>query len=161
MIVYAAILVAAQGLGSGTAPIVSFTAIPLIIIAILLIRDLMRKTTDPTMIEKPYPINRTPPPQDQSESLRQQLNITSKSSASYFDDVIRTRLRNLIVTKASLETGIETGQVRHLLTDPIKGPAFLHDEQLYRLLYSATPKDGEDRMRMVLETIELIENWKA
>ncbi len=160
VIVYVAILLITRGfVNSDAIPAVSLTAIPLIIMAIIIIRDLTSKSVHPIDV---HPIHfRNEKVGNQLEFLSNQIEVTVISSGSYFDDVVRARLRELLVTKASLQTGIETQKVRRILSDHRQGPIFLHDNDLYRLLYSKAPKGGEARIDMVREAVTLIENWKA
>lgn len=159
VIVYIAILLFTRGLvSSDSTPTVSLTAIPLILMAIIIIRDLTNRSASPS--HTPPAQTRTEMSHNTLEFLSRQIDVTAISNASYFDDVIRTRLRELLVTKASLQTGMETDRVRRTLSDSKQGPKFLHDDNLYALLYGAAPEEGSDRIEMIRETVELIENWK-
>ncbi len=160
IIVYAVILLLTRGfLSSDSTTTVSLTAIPLIVIAVMIIRNLTTRSVQPPNTRSV--LKRTEKMGNRLEFLSHQIDITAKASAAYFDDIIRVRLRELVITKTSLETGIDTERIRQYLSDPKQGPEFLHDNNLYRLLYSAAPKVGETRITMIRELVRLIENWKA
>lgn len=159
VIVYVVILLVTRGfVSTESTPAVSLTAIPLVVVAIILIRDLTNRSTNPVHAG---PVHRTTEKShDPLEFLSRQIDVTIKSSASYFDDVIRRRLRELIVTKTSLQTGMEADRVRKILSDSRQGPRFLHDNNLYALLYGPVPDQGYVRIEMIQKTVQLIENWK-
>jgi hypothetical protein len=134
------------------------TAVPLIVIAIIIIRDLTNRSTNPA---RAWPVHiRTEEPRNPLKFLSRQIDVTTISSASYFDDVIRTRLRELLVTKASLQIGVEIDIVRRILSDPKQGPRLLHDNNLYALLYGEASEVGIGRIEMIRKAVGLIENWK-
>jgi hypothetical protein len=153
----------AQGVNVGSTSIISITAIPLIVIAVVLIRDLMGKSAEPTFIQKIGAVesNIGASRYNRLNFLSRQIDVTLDSSASYFDDVVRARLRELIITKASLQRGMDIVDVRRILSNSVKGPIFLRNEKFYRLLYSAPPSKPKDRIDMVKETVRLIENWEV
>jgi hypothetical protein len=82
-------------------------------------------------------------------------------SHAYFESILLNRLRDILVEKISLETGIEKEKVRRQLADRVMGPALVRDRPLYRLLYSSTPPVGATRVKMLREAIDGIEAWKA
>jgi hypothetical protein len=87
--------------------------------------------------------------------------VAANASNSYFENVIRGRLKELLIAKVALETGIETEVVRRVLSDPRDGPRLLEDESFYRMLYGPPPQGRLARMTMIGEAIELIGAWKA
>lgn len=157
-IAYAAILLVARGiLPPDSTPSTSLVAIPLVIIVIILILDMARRSTistetiaDPT---KETFRGR------QVQFLSRQIYVTAEASASYFDEVVRGRLIELLITKASLESGLERETVLQVLSDHKKGSKFLHDDALYKLLYSAAPEKGRARLEMVKAAVDHIEAW--
>ncbi len=81
-------------------------------------------------------------------------------SQAYFESILLNRLRDILVEKVSLETGMEKEKVKQEIADVVQGPALVRDEQLYRLLYSSTPGKGATRVKMLREAIDRIETWK-
>lgn len=160
VIVYLAILLVTRGIvPDNSTPTISITAVPLIIMAIVLIRDLTRRAVQPEDSRKIVP-SQTRTGND-LKFLTRQIEATFGASESYFVDIVMTRLKELLVTKASLETGVQIDSVRRILSDSIHGPEFLGNRVLYKLLYSEAPRIGKSRIYMIQKTVELIENWKA
>ena len=95
------------------------------------------------------------------QTLARQIEVAGRSSPAYFDTVLRIRLRDLLVDKVSLETGTERESVRRTLVDERQGQRMLRDFALYKLLYYPPPRTAEARLRMLRETIDRIETWKA
>jgi hypothetical protein len=89
------------------------------------------------------------------------VEVASRASEAYFETILLNRLRDILVEKVSLETGIEKENVKQDLADAVKGPALVRDVPLYRLLYSSTPLKGAMRVKMLREAIDGIEAWKA
>lgn len=87
--------------------------------------------------------------------------MATDASNSYFENVVRARLRELLTAKVALETGQENEMVRRILSDPRKGPQLLEDDSLYRTLYGPTPRDGLARINLISSAIELIGAWKG
>ncbi len=146
-------------LPSDSTPAIPLTAIPLLIMAIVIIRDLANRSTSPTKtVVMTIPEIRKG---RQVRFLSRQIDVTAKASASYFDNVVRARLIELLVTKASLESGLESERVRQIMSDKTQGQKFLKNDTLYRLLYSSVPEEGSARIEMVREAVDLIEAWKA
>lgn len=158
-VAYGLLLVAVRGIfPSESIPAVSLTGIPLIVIAVFIARDLARKSTSPTVSQ---PISTTKGFQGSPvQFLSGQLKVAAGASNSYFENVVRVRLRELLTTKVALETGLENEAVRRLLSDPMRGPGLLRDEALYRTLFGPIPQ-GPARMNMIAEAIELIGAWKG
>ncbi len=94
------------------------------------------------------------------QSLTRQVEVAGRSSPGYFDTVLRNRLRDLLIEKVSLETGMERESVRRTLADERQGPLLLGDFALYRLLYYPPARKSEARLQMLRETIDRIESWK-
>ena len=94
------------------------------------------------------------------QSLTRQLEVASSASPAYFETIIRARLRDLLVEKVSLETGIEKETVKKALTDQIQGMRLLKDQKMYELLYYHPTVNPESRLRMLREIIERIEAWR-
>jgi hypothetical protein len=159
-VAYAILLVVVRGIiPSESTPAVSLTGIPLIVIVIMIVRELAGKSTSPTVkrtIAKTTGFRGNP-----VQFLTGQFRVAASASNSYFENVVRSRLKELLTTKVALETGLENETVRRLLSDPMHGPSLLGDESLYRMLYGPTPQGGLARMNMIGEAIDLIGAWKG
>jgi len=159
-VAYAILLVLVRGIfPSESTPTVSLTGIPLIVIIVIIARDLARKSTSPTVRR---PITTTTGFRgNPMRFLSGQFRVAATASNSYFENVVRGRLKELLVTKVALETGLENELVRRLLSAPMDGPRLLEDESLYRMLYGPTPQGGPARMSMISAAIDLIGAWKG
>lgn len=92
--------------------------------------------------------------------MTRQIDVATHASSDYFESILLLRLREILVNKVSLETGLEREGVLGLLGDYRLGVGLLRDERLYRLLYSKPGGRGAARVRMLEETVERIEAWK-
>ena len=140
-------------------PTITLTGIPLIAIAAVLMLDLIRRSTRPADTRKRNPgagFKASP-----VQLISSQIMVAAEASNSYFESVVRSRLRDLLVEKAALELGLEKDKVRRTLSDPDKGPRLLQDKTLYSLLYGPAPEKGPARMRMIDEAVESIDAWKS
>ena len=159
-VVYALLLVLVRGvLPSESAPAISLTGIPLIVIVVMIARDLTRKSTSPTVrraITTTVGFRGNP-----VQFLSGQFRVAANASNSYFENVVRARLRELLTTKVALEIGVENETVRRILLDPRDGPRLLEDETLYRMLYGPTPQGGLARLNLIGDEIDLIGAWKG
>jgi hypothetical protein len=95
------------------------------------------------------------------QSLTRQVEVAGTASPAYFESILRTRLRDLLVEKVSLEIGIERNVVKRTLADPILGPRLLNDPRTYKLLFYPPPSNSGSRLQMLREIIDRIEGWKA
>ena len=157
---YAVLLVLVRGVfPSESTPTISLTGIPLIVIIVIIARDLVRKSTSPTIGKEiaATAVFRGNPVQFLSGHFR----VAASSSDSYFENVVRARLKELLTAKVAVETGLDDEIVRQLLIDPGQGLRLLRDEQLYRLLYGPTPGKGLDRIMVIGLAIDLIGAWKG
>jgi len=158
--VYALLLVLVRGvLPSESAPAISLTGIPLIVIVVMIARDLTRKSTSPTVrraITTTVGFRGNP-----VQFLSGQFRVAANASNSYFENVVRARLRELLTTKVALEIGVENETVRRILLDPRDGPRLLEDETLYRMLYGPTPQGWLARLNLIGDAIDLIGAWKG
>jgi hypothetical protein len=159
-VAYGILLVLVRGIfPSESAPTISLTGIPLIVIVAVIARDLAKRSTSPTL--------RTSLPTTTSfrgspiQFLSGQFRVAANASNSYFENVVRAKLKELLTVKVALETGIETDLVRRVLSDPKDGPRLLEDESLYRMLYGPPPQGRLARITMIGEAIELIGAWEA
>jgi len=162
--VYIVILLVARGFFPGdSTPGISLAAIPFVIIAIAIIRDLTSRSSEAFKV----PTVRLESVQkgEQLRFLSRQIEVTAKASASYFNDVVGARLRGILVDKVSIETGIDKARVRALLSSETSGPSLLRNARLCSILYGSgllysLPGTGKNRIRMVGEAVTLIEAWK-
>jgi hypothetical protein len=141
------------------APSIALLALPLIILALILVGDLSYRSTAPSKTPRRVRIQRFQA--GDVQYLSRQVEVARVGSQAYFESILLSRLRSILVEKISLETGIEKANVRRQLTDRVMGPALVRDRSLYRLLYNSTPAVGESRVKMLREVIDGIEAWKA
>ena len=125
----------------------------------MIARDLARRSSSPTVRRKIA----TPAVfrENSIQFLSGQFRVAAKASNSYFENVIRGRLRELLFAKVALEKNLENETVRRILSDPKDGPRLLGDDSLYRMLYGPTPQAGLARINMIADTIDLIGAWKG
>jgi hypothetical protein len=93
--------------------------------------------------------------------LTEQVAVGATASASYFDSIVLSRVRDMLDEKVSLETGLDKKTVKQTLASSVEGMKLLEDQELYRLLYGKPPSKGKARLKMLVEAIERIEAWKA
>jgi len=135
------------------------TGIPLILIAVMIARNLARRSTIPAATKtnvlkssfKGSPVR----------FLSGQIKVAAESTNSYFENVLRARLRELMISKVALETGMDSGTIRRLLSDPREGRELLHDWDIYGMLYGPTPRTGTARMDMIEKAVDFIGAWKG
>lgn len=140
-------------------PTVSLLAFPLILLAVVLAVDLSGRAVLPTK-SKVRRVPRRLRARD-VQYLTRQVEVGAKASPAYFESVLRTRLRALLVDKVSLETGMEKDMVRQSLADGVAGPRLLKDPEFYRLLYYSPPRGAETRLQLLRQIVDGIEGWKA
>ena len=159
-IAYAILLVLIRGIfPSESTPTISLTGIPLIVIVVVIVRDLARRSTSPAL-RRTIP-STAGPRRTQVHFLSGQFKVAASASSSYFENVVRARLRELLTTKVALETGLETETVRRILLDHRDGPRLLQQESLYHMLYGPTPPSGLARISLIGDAIDLIGAWKG
>ena len=138
---------------------VTLLALPLVLFAMILAVDLADRATFPseTLSQEDPRVLRA----RDVQSLTRQVGVAAKASPAYFENILRGRLRDLLVEKVSLETGMEKEEVKRALLDDKLGPRLLRDPRTYALLYYAPPPTAEQRLQMLREIIDRIEGWKA
>jgi hypothetical protein len=138
---------------------VTLLALPLVLFAMILAVDLADRSTFPseTLSQESPRVLRA----RDVQSLTRQVGVAAKASPAYFENILRSRLRDLLVDKVSLETGMEKEEVKQVLSDDKLGPRLLRDPRTYALLYYAPPPRAEQRLQMLREIIDRIEGWKA
>jgi hypothetical protein len=159
-VAYSLVLVLTRGIiPSESAPAISLTAIPLIVMVVMIVRDLADRSTTPT-------VNRSmiASPSFQGTHLQflsGQFRVAASASNSYFANVVQSRLRELLTAKVAVEMSLEHEMVRLILSDPMQGERLLKDETLYRMVYGPPPQGARARMRMIGDAIDLIGAWKG
>ncbi|HVH15956.1 MAG TPA: hypothetical protein VNA15_09610 [Candidatus Angelobacter sp.] len=160
VVAYVLLLALVRGIvPSESTPTISLTGIPLVVIIIMIGRDLARRSTSPTVtsnVTGPTDFRGNP-----LEFLSGQFRVAANASNSYFENVVRARLKELLTAKLALETGLENETVRRLLSDTRNGRRLVDNDPLYRMVYGPIPPGGLERMRMIGEAIDLIRGWKG
>jgi hypothetical protein len=158
-IAYAILLVLVRGvLPPEASPTVSLVGIPLIVIAAIIARDLARRSTSPTVA--PRIPSQSGLSEDPVKFLSDQIRVAASASDSYFENIVRARLKELLITKVALEKGTDRDVTRRVLSDPRQGRAILDNEELYTVLYGPLPS-SRTRTRMIEKAVDLIGAWKG
>ncbi len=140
-------------------PTVSLLALPLILLALVLALDLSDLATLPSRTrarEAPRRLRAR-----DVQFLTRQVEVAAKASPAYFDAILRGRLRDLLVEKVSLETGMDKEAVKHALADANMGPRLLKGLEAYKLLYYSPPRGAEARLQLLRQIIDRVEGWKS
>jgi hypothetical protein len=157
--VYFTVLLFSRGLfASGYEPRLYLLVAPLLLLLVILAGDLASRATTPR--ETPAGLVTGRVMSMEVQHLTRQIQVASRASRSYFENVLLSRLRNILLEKACLETGICREKVQGLLGDPGLGPGFLKDPELYRLLYTPAGATGQARVSLLLEAVRRVEAWK-
>ena len=146
-------------LPENVAPSIPLLAAPLILLALILSNDLSYHATAPSP-KATRPVQQRIPARD-VQFLTEQVAVGVSASASYFDGIVLSRIREMLSEKVSLETGLEKKSVKEMLAKPTGGMRLLGDQELHKLVYSRPPSRGQARLKMLTEAIERIEAWKA
>ncbi len=142
-----------------SAPELSIAGVPLIVIALIIVRDLSRRSTGPSTI--PKIVSKKGFKEDPVKFLGGQIKVAANSSDSYFDNVVRSRLRELLISKMALETGYDLNTIRGIMSDPKRGSDLLGDHDLYMMLYGQLPDTTYALRQIIEDAIDLIGAWKA
>ena len=102
----------------------------------------------------------TAPRADLVRFLSGQIRVGASASDSYFESVVRARLRELLITKVAMEMRIERDTARRLLLDQTQGVRLLKNRELYAILYGTVPENGAQRINLVDKAIDMIGEWK-
>lgn len=158
VIAYAALLLLVRGVfPSDAAPSLFLVGIPLIVVAVIIVRDMSRRSTNPMEAHRtssiPYAIA-----EDPVGSLSGRIRIASTATDSYFETVVRAKLKELLITKVALETGAEKDSLRRELSDPARGRRILDNDELYLALYGPIPT-GRNRISMIEKIVDWIGAW--
>ena len=156
---YFALLILARGFlpESSSVPIY-FLVLPFVVIVLALAVDLTGRVTTPSETT-----NRKPLPRKLGrgiERLTKQVEVGTSASKGYYETVLRSRLREILVEKVALETGMDKNRAREVLKNRLLGQGILRNPELYALLYSGAPPPGPGRIKNLERTVKLIEGWK-
>lgn len=159
-VAYGALLVVVRGaLPEGPSQTISLLGIPLLVVAIIIARDLAGRSTNPTVVKSEPP--KTSVRDDPVAFLSNQIGVAAAASDSYFDVVVRARLKDLLIDKVALETGLETDTVRRSLFEKERAKQLLRNEALYDALNGPVPATGADKIKMINRAIEMIGAWNS
>jgi len=139
-------------------PSVTLLALPLVILALILVSDLSNRAIVP--VKSPARVKPRRVRALDVQFLSKQVDVASQSSGDYFETILLSRLRGLIVEKVSLETGIDKENVKRELENSRLGPTLI-GWKLHGLLYGSVPRRGVARVQMLQEAIDGIGAWKA
>ena len=146
-------------LSPDSTPTLAVAGIPLVVIVFVIVRDLSRRSTGPTALPVVFPSSTLKV--DPVKVLSGQLRVAAKASDSYFENVVRTRLRELLISKVALETGLEREQARRILLDSKLCQTVLRNQELYEILFRPVPRTSMNRMKMIDRVVEMIGEWQA
>lgn len=158
-IVYYAVLFFGQSfLPSNFSAPAFFLAAPLLVLVLILLGDMSSRATVPVEVQAPSMPSRKL--SRDVQELARQIEVGTDSSPAYFQQVVLARLREALIGKVAVETGMEVERVREVLANPHLGPGLLRDGRLYGLLYSAPSGKGPARVRLLEDMVALVESWK-
>ena len=160
-ITYAAAIYLTRGFLPNSIPTtLTFLVFPLGLLAVMLYLDLHLRARVPSPTQLPRKQS-TRSLGYEVQLLTKRIEVATSSSADYYDKIVLGRMRELMVEKASIETGLEVEDVRKVLADPKLARRFLGNDLLYNLLYSRVSSRGRGRSDMLAKLTDLIEGWKA
>src|SRR2546426_8932878 len=160
-IAYAAAVYLTRGLLANSIPTtLTFLVFPLGLLAILLYLDLHLRATVPSATQIHWKQS-TRSLGHEVQLLTKRIEVATHSSADYYERIVLDRMKELMVEKASIETGVAVDDVRKILSDPRLARGFLKNDALYILLYTRSISRGKDRRNMLAKLTDLIEDWKA
>ncbi|SRR6266700_3898491 len=160
-VIYSILLVLFRGaLPPESSPTLLLVGLPLVVIAVVISRDLVGRSTVPT-IPQTFPYSSRSLQEDPVHFLSGQIRVAANASDSYFEYVARGRLRELLLLKVSLEEGLDRDAARVALSDPVEGPRLMRSKELYTILYGPVPSTGPERMKIVEQAIRMIGDWKG
>jgi len=133
--------------------------VPLLMVVLVLVRELSGSATVPAeTMERGSKRKRLG---WKVQQLTRQIEVGGRASGEYYDTVLLARLREILVEKVSLETGMEMARVKETLRNKVLGPSMLRERELYTILYSPAAGPGPERVRDLARAVGLIEAWKA
>jgi hypothetical protein len=160
-IAYAASVYLTRGFLPNSIPTtLTFLVFPLGLLAIVFYLDLRFRARVPSAIQL-HEKQSTRSLGHEVQLLTKRIEVATNSSVDYYEKVILGRMRELMVERASIETGAAVEDVRKILGDPQHARRFLGNDSLYNLLYTRRSSRGRDRREMLARLTDLIEDWKA
>src|SRR2546422_11518238 len=138
----------------------TFLVLPLGLLAVMLYLDLHLRARVPSPVQLPGKQS-TRSLGHEVQLLTKRIEVATNSSADYYEKIVLGRMKELMVEKASIETGVAVDDVRKILSDPRLARGFLRNDALYNLLYTRSISRGKDRRNMLAKLTDLIEDWKA
>ena len=159
-VAYGILLVLIRGaFPQGSSQTISLLGIPLLVVAFLIARDLTARSTGPTVVRIISP--QASLGDDPVAFLSNQIRVAAAASDSYFENVVRARLKELLIDKVALETSLDRETVRQWLPDRKRAQQLLHNQALYDALVGPVPKAGAEKMKTINKAIEMIGEWKG
>lgn len=160
-IAYAASVYLTRGFLPDSIPTtLTFLVFPLGLLAVMLYLDLHFRARVPSSTQLPRKQS-TRSLGHEVQLLTKRIEVATNSSADYYEKILLGRMKELIVEKASIETGVAVEDVRKTLADPKLAKRFLGNDLLYNLLYTRGSSTGRGRRDMLAKLTDLIEDWKA
>src|SRR5881296_3416195 len=160
-IAYAAAVYLTRGFLPNSIPTtLTFLVFPLALLAVMLYLDLHLRARVPSPTLLPGKQS-TRSLGHEVQLLTKRIEVATNSSADYYERIVLGRMKELMVEKASIETGVAVDDVRKILSDPRLARGFLRNDALYNLLYTRSISRGKDRRNMLARLTDLIEDWKA
>ena len=160
-IVYAAAVYLTRGFLPNSIPTtLTFLVFPLGLLAVMIYLDLHQRAKVPSPMQLPRKQS-TRSLGHEVQLLTKRIEVATNSSADYYEKIILGRMRELMVEKASIETGVAVEEVRKVLGDPKLARGFLGNDLLYNLLYTRSVSRGKGRRDMLAKLTDLIEDWKT
>lgn len=156
---YFAVLIVSRGFLPGNFNIpIYFLVLPFLVVVVALAIDLTGRVTMPSETREK---TRVPRKLGRGiERLTKQVEVGTSASRGYYETVLMSRLREVLVEKVALETGMDKERTRETLKNKLLGPSLLRDHELYALLYIRAPPAGPGRLADLERTVKLIEAWK-
>ncbi len=136
-----------------------FLLAPLFLVVLILAKDLASRATLPS--ETPRRTRTGRRLGWKVQQLARQIEVGVTASGEYYEAVLLGRMREVLVEKVCLETGMEKERVRETLANKVLGPGLLRDRELYKVLYGHAPARGPERVNALEKAARLVENWRA
>ncbi len=138
---------------------VTLLAVPLFLLIVIFSSDLLSRARLPSKTEPNMLLGRSL--NHEVELLSRQVEVAGRSSSDYYETVLISRLRELLVDKVTIETGMDRVSVKQRLFNPTLGLSLLGDPALYSLLFTSNRVPSRDRQRTLEIVADKIGRWKA
>ncbi len=133
--------------------------IPLCLLVVILYSDLFYRARLPAKTDADRTLGRSL--NREVELLSRQVEVAGKSSPDYYETVLLSRLREALIDKVSIETGLDKMSVKQKMASRTVGSLLLHDSVLYQLLFTANHIPIKERQRTLEMIADRIGNWTA